>query len=234
MEQEQERAETIIKIKNLDFSYGKKIVFDDLSFAVENGSVHGIVGDNGAGKTTLFKILSHNIKTDRDRHRFPGADEVAYLTAEPYFYDYMTGAEYLQIVGQEHTQRVAEWNSIFTLPLKEYVHNYSTGMKKKLAIIGVLLLDNPIVIMDEPFNGLDFKSTEILNIIIERLKEAGRTVLLSSHVLETLVRNSDKISMLKDGKINRTFEKSEFGDLQVLIHEQLKGGLREIIQQLIY
>lgn len=164
----------------------------------------------------------------------PPSRDIAVLQATPYFYPYMTGLEYLKIVGQYSKEKVDIWNSIFDLPLNEYVHNYSTGMQKKLSIMGVMLLEKKIIIMDEPFNGLDLKSSETVNIIIERLKETGNTILLSSHILETILHHADHVILVKDKQLSQSFDRTQFGELAKIIKGEFLGDIREKVDKLIF
>lgn len=233
MEKESRKSESIIKLKQFTFAYGTKPIFDNVNLNIEIGQIYGIVGDNGAGKTTLFNIISGNIDIDKENQILPLPKDIAFLQATPYFYPYMTGLEYLKIVGQYSEEKVNVWNSIFQLPLKEYIHNYSTGMQKKLSIMGILLLDKKIIIMDEPFNGLDLKTSEIVNIIIERLKETGSTILLSSHILETILHHADKVILVKDKQLSQSFDRSQFGDLTKIIKGEFVGDIRGKVDKLI-
>jgi len=233
MEKELEKSGTIIRLKQFSFAYGTKQVFDSADLTITSGRIYGIVGDNGAGKTTLFNIISGDIGVDRENQTLPDPKDVAFLHATPCFYPYMTGLEYLKIVGQCSGGKINEWNSIFELPLREYIHRYSTGMQKKLAIMGILLLEKKIIIMDEPFNGLDLKTSEVVNIIIDRLNEIGSTVLLSSHILETILRHADKVVVVKDKRLSKSFEKKQFGDLAKMIKGAFVDGIRGKVGELI-
>ena len=104
----------------------------------------------------------------------------------------------------------------FNLPLKKYVQYYSSGMKKKLALIGMLMLDKPINILDEPFNGVDFEGVHILYDIIRQLKSENKIVIVSSHIIETLFHTCDKIAVLQNGKIEKIYDKEDFGQLATL------------------
>ncbi len=225
----------VIEIKNLSFAYSSKKVLNDLSLTIEEGTVHGILGDNGAGKTTLFNLLFGNLNTDNQTLFFFKEiyKEIAYLETDTFFYSYMTGSEYLSLLTQFSKADLNKWNEIFELPLKEYVHLYSTGMKKKLSILGVLLLNKRVIILDEPFNGLDIKTCEIINYIIQRLKLIGKTVILSSHILETVVNNADKISFLEFGTITKTYDKTEFVELTEFVKSKFRNNISSEIDKLL-
>jgi ABC-2 type transport system ATP-binding protein len=224
----------VLTLNNINFDYGRQPVLQQLSLQLQAGRVHGIVGDNGAGKTTLFNLLSGNLQPQSGNITYAhGAQQIAYLETDPYFYHYMTGAEYLHIICPAGKGAIEGWNAIFELPLDQYASQYSTGMKKKLALLGVLLLDKPVIILDEPFNGLDLKSCEIIHYIIGRLKQAGKTVLLSSHILETMLNNADEISFLEGGTILQTYQKDSFAELEKTVRSKFVHQVTTMIDGLL-
>lgn len=222
--------ETALEINKFSFSYGKKKILNDLSIGVASGSIHGLVGPNGTGKTTLFDAIFQH-------HLYPeiiiasGLEkEIAFLPTDPYFYPYMTGMEYLRIVsGKKEKQEIERWKDVFDLPLQEYVHHYSTGMKKKIALLGVVLLNKKILLLDEPTNGLDMDSCEAVYLILEKLKLSGHTIFITSHIYETLTKSCDRITLLQSGLPCRTFERKEFDQLA----DQIKGDFQEKFQLLL-
>ncbi len=224
----------LLTLDQLNFSYGAKKVIQNLSLNMEAGRVYGIVGDNGAGKTTLFNLIAGGLQPQSGQIHYAGKpQDIAYLETDPYFYPYMTGKEYLRIIQPAHTDAIDRWNAIFELPLQEYASHYSTGMKKKLALLGVLLLDKPLIILDEPFNGLDLKSCEIIHYIIQRLRQTGKTVILSSHILETMLNNADVISFLEEGTVFRTYDKPQFHELEKLVKARFTHKVTAAIDELL-
>jgi ABC-2 type transport system ATP-binding protein len=207
---------------NLDFGYrSAEKILNGLSLQLVPGEKHGILGVNGAGKTTLFRLLSGQMKPNAGTITHQDLplrrEQVSFLEAEPYFYPYMTGMEYLRFINDQPDQ-IERWNSLFDLPLPHYAEEYSTGMKKKLGLIGVLLQENrPLLILDEPFNGVDFESNEIIMSVLKQNYTSTRTVLISSHILPTLTRICQRISVLQNGCINRTYEQSEFRELEKMV-----------------
>lgn len=141
---------------------------------------------------------------------------VSYLETENYFYPYITGEEYLSYFSGQKEINGKEFTEKFNLPLKKYVQYYSSGMKKKLALIGMLMLDKPVNILDEPFNGVDFEGVHILYDIIKQLKSENKVVIISSHIIETLFHTCDTIAVLQNGKIEKIYEKKDFGELNTL------------------
>ncbi|WP_018675198.1 ATP-binding cassette domain-containing protein [Riemerella columbina] len=206
----------MLEVKDLQVSFNKYLVLDGLNLKVELGSVLGLLGKNGAGKTTFFESLYRNIKfsgTITLHHQRLKREQVSYLETENYFYPYITGKEYLAYFSTKNNTKVEEWIKEFRLPLNQYVQDYSSGMKKKLALLGMLLLDKPINILDEPFNGVDFEGVHILYDIINHLKSEDKIVLVSSHIIETLFHTCDNIAILEQGSVDRIYHKSEFDKL---------------------
>ena len=218
----------MLKISNLSVSFGKHKVLDNLNLDCFKGELHGILGMNGAGKTTLFRTIYGFKKKDSGECIFENEainnKKIGFLETENYFYSYMKGQEYLDLLsGVDNQFDIEKWNKIFDLPLDDLIDTYSTGMKKKLAFLGVMALDRPVLILDEPFNGVDVESNEKIFQILERVKEQGKVILLSSHILSSLTNICDKISFLKEGVIVKTYEREEFPILE--------SGLREMVQQ---
>lgn len=217
-------AATLLELKDFHFAYGKTPVLKGVSVAIEKGTVQGLLGANGSGKTTFFDALF-------EMHRFGNSiifpqnlpARTAYLPTHNFFYSYMTGAEYLRIVSPETSlQQIAEWNGLFELPLDQYAQHYSTGMQKKLALLGVLLQDKDFLMLDEPFNGLDLSACELLKTIILRLRERNKTILLSSHIYETLTGCCDHIAVLENGKISGNFSREAYPLLTQKIAAQFR------------
>lgn len=211
----------MITIENLTKYYGKKRVLNRINLQFEAGRVYGIVGENGAGKTTLFRCVTSLETFDGSLHadRRPIKDHIGFLPAEPYFLSHMTGREYLRLLCEARDVQPGDLDqrNVFDLPLDEYAAHYSTGMKKKLAILGLLFQGNPYVILDEPFNGLDIQSGFIVAEIIKRLRDLGKTVLVSSHIFSTLSDACDVIFLLKNGEVVRSVDKKQFDAL----HEEM-------------
>ncbi|PAU95523.1 hypothetical protein CK503_00210 [Aliifodinibius salipaludis] len=227
----------MLKIKNIDFSYGEKQVLRDLSLELKAGSIHGILGANGAGKTTFFKIIYGLLTPSVGEVIFPdnsfGTSQIGYLETEPRFYPYMKGAEYIDLLSHGNsTFDVELWNEIFNLPLNKLVDTYSTGMKKKLALLGIISQDKPIMLLDEPFNGLDLETVENLNLILKELKKKNKIIVLTSHILEVLKSNCDKISYLYKGSVQQTFSKSDFQNISEYIKSDITQHSESVIQSI--
>ena len=217
----------MLEVGQLSFSYGKKKVLRKLDLSFAAGEIHGILGMNGAGKTTLFNVL-YGFLTPKDGQIMASGNAtqdhpIAYLETRNYFYPYLTGQEYLELLslGQSNYS-IKHWNQLFELPLDQIIDEYSTGMKKKLAFLGVLALDRPILMLDEPFNGVDVESNEKIYQILERIRGQGKLVILSSHIIGGLTRICDRISYLNQGIIQRTYLQEDFPELEEELREQVR------------
>jgi ABC-2 type transport system ATP-binding protein len=226
----------MISIKDLNISYvKKKPVIKSLYLDMAKNHIHGIVGLNGAGKTTLLnafyglkKINSGTITCNNEKIT---KKELSYLVTENFFYSNITGYEYLSLFMNDNFD-TDKWNELFNLPLDKIIDGYSTGMKKKLAIIGILKQDKPIMILDEPFNGLDIEANRILRSILIRLKEKGKTIIVTSHIIETLTNLCDFIHYLEDGKIKYNKGRSDFSEFEKTIYESIENKNEQIISDL--
>lgn len=228
----------MIRIENVSLSYGKQSVIRDLSLKIPEASVHGLVGLNGSGKTTLLKAL-YGLKTlDRGKLSFREnplqRKDIAYLETDPFFYSHITGREYLRLFClRNQAFDLKGWNDLFELPLDRFIEEYSTGMKKKLAFMGIIALKRNILILDEPFNGVDLETTQKLKIIIRALREQGKTILLTSHILESLTSLCDAISYLQNQQISYTFERAEFAGMEDKIFKSFNAKNEDIVRKLM-
>lgn len=227
----------MIIIKNLDISYKSDIkVIDSLNLSLVENTINGIVGLNGAGKTTLLNAIYGLKKIDSGEIYCNGSKvskrEIAYLISENYFYSNITGREYLSLF--KNTQfNVDKWNELFLLPLDQIIDSYSSGMKKKLALLAILKQDKPIMILDEPFNSLDIETSRIVRSILLRLKGKGKTVIITSHIIETLTNLCDYIHFLEKGKIKFSKDKAGFPEFERDIFESIENKNVKLISDLI-
>ena len=217
----------MIRIEGLSKKYGSHQVLKDIHLQFEAGRVYGIVGENGAGKTTLFKCMAGletfegRVTSDFDRLK----DQLGYLPTEPYFFSRITGREYIRLLCHARDVRTGDLDgrNVFELPLDQYASTYSTGMKKKLALLAILMQENDAYVLDEPFNGVDIQSNMLITGIIHKLKELGKTVIISSHIFSTLSDTCDEIHLLSEGALIRRVYQSEFSDLEVAMKEVTIG-----------
>ena len=197
----------MIELTALHKSYGSRAVLKGVHATFLPGIVYGIIGANGAGKTTLFSCMAGltsyegSVTSSFDDLK----NSIGYLPTQPDFMSLITGWEYLRLVCVARGIETSDFEAanIFDLPLHQYAENYSTGMKKKLALTGELLRKNETFILDEPFNGVDLNSNILMKEIILRLKAANKTVLISSHILATIKELCDEVHLLKDGILHR-------------------------------
>ncbi len=227
----------MITIKNLDVSYNKdKKVINNLTLSLDEGLIHSIVGLNGAGKTTLLNTLFGLKKSDAGTIAFNNKKinrkSVAYLVTENFFYSNITGKEYLSLFKNIEFD-TDQWNKLFNLPLDKVIDGYSTGMKKKLALLGVLKQDKSLMILDEPFNGLDIETCRIIRMILLRLKEKNKTIIITSHIIETLTNLCDFIHYLEAGEIKSTRDKSGFSEFEREVFDKIENDNIGLINVLI-
>ncbi len=209
----------MINIQNLNIHYGNKHVIKDLNIDFQSGKVYGIIGLNGAGKTTFFNTLNGAKKYSSGHIEHEGKplnkEAIAFLETQNFYYSYITGREYLDIFTQTNPNfNMANFEKIFALPLDELIENYSTGMKKKLSLIAILKKEKPIYILDEPFNGLDLESNKVVEIVISLLRNKQKTVFISSHILDPLLKICDEICLLKDGNFQKKYSGEEFHKIE--------------------
>ncbi len=208
----------MVTITNLSKKFGTKKVLNDINLNFEKGTVYGIVGKNGAGKTTLFRCISGLEKHTGIIESEYGnlKNNLGLLETDPLFMSRITGWEYLKLICMARNIEDDDFESqnIFDLPLDQYAENYSTGMKKKLALMGVLFQKNDVFILDEPFNGVDIQSNIIIVALIKELKKKNKTIIISSHILSTLSENCDKIFLIDDGQIIKSYNPDTFFELE--------------------
>ena len=210
----------MIKVNGLTKYYGNKPAAKDITFEVNKGEVFGLLGTNGAGKSTTIKMLCGLLKPTRgsimigdiDLNRMPlkAKSMMGYLPENPLIYDKLTGAETLELIGRLRKlsnnmieQRVKYYAQ--TLDLGEQIYHevgtYSKGMRQKLAIAMTLIHDPEMVLLDEPASGLDPRYTKLLKDWIKNLSANGRTVLLSTHIIEMAETLCDRIGIIDQGKL---------------------------------
>ncbi|MCB9234707.1 MAG: ATP-binding cassette domain-containing protein [Bacteroidia bacterium] len=214
----------MISISNLSVSFGKNQVLKGLNLELAEGQIHGLVGLNGSGKSTFFNAVYGLVTPKEGSLRFGDHDlhktDIGYLETVNCFYPRMRGREYLQLFQLAKPGfNIQGWNELFGLPLEKLTEHYSTGMKKKLAFLGILCLDKPIMLLDEPFNGLDLETNQLLRQILFKLREKGKTMLITSHIFETLTSTCDTLSYLKEGKIVFSSPRADFAEAERRIFE---------------
>lgn len=215
----------MITIDNLSKSYGSHKVLDSINLSFEKAKVYGIVGNNGSGKTTLFKCIAglENFSGTINSEFKILKNNLGFLETNPVIMSRITGWEYLKLfcVARHIHEDDFESQNIFELPLSQYAETYSTGMKKKLALMAILLQKNKVFILDEPFNGVDIQSNILISAIIEKLKKQNKTLIIASHIFSTLSLSCDKILHLNAGKIDSEVTKESYKDLESKIKNDI-------------
>lgn len=212
----------MLYIKNLTKTYGEKKAVDDLSLHIAPGEIYGFIGHNGAGKTTTLKSVTGILQFDSGEITIGGRSirqdpigckaQMAYIPDNPDLYEFMTGIKYLNFIADifgipsdVRLERIRKYAALFELTddLAEPIAAYSHGMKQKLAIISAWLHAPKLVIMDEPFVGLDPKASHILKGMMRELCDQGGAIFFSTHVLEVAEKLCDKVAIIKGGKLIR-------------------------------
>jgi len=227
----------MLNIQNLHVAYGNKEVLKGLNFTAKSDEITGIVGLNGSGKTTLLNTIYGKIKAQKGEITYQEkalkAKAIAYLETQNFFYKRITGKEYLDLFRIQHPHfNVEEWNAVFRLPLGKWIDSYSTGMKKKLAFMGIFSLNREVIILDEPFNGLDLETNETLKNILKILRSKNKTILVTSHILETLTTICDSIHYLNQGIIEHHFKSDDYNQLEQLLTKFHYDDLDRLVEGL--
>jgi ABC-2 type transport system ATP-binding protein len=228
----------MLKISDINVKYGEHSVLENFSFQGNEGKIYGLMGLNGSGKTTLIKAICGIVPLEKGKIEFDNRDirlsDIGYLETANYFYSKITGEEYLKIIKWKHPDfDIEKWNAIFELPLNELIETYSSGMKKKLAAIGVFALERPLLLLDEPFNNLDMETNQVLNNVIKQFKEKGKIIILTSHILETLTGICDEIHYLNDKKIEKIFYPVEYDSIQSSVIDKKLQSKIDTLKQII-
>ncbi len=212
----------MLKIEHLTKEYGEKKAVDDLSLEIESGEIYGFIGHNGAGKTTTLKSVVGILKFDAGEIYIDGESvqaaplackkKIAYIPDNPDLYEFMSGIKYLNFIADlygvganQRQEKIRKYADLFeiTADLAQPIAAYSHGMKQKLAIISAWLHDPKLIIMDEPFVGLDPKAAHILKGMMRELCDEGGAIFFSTHVLEVAEKLCDKVAIIKGGKLIR-------------------------------
>jgi ABC-2 type transport system ATP-binding protein len=228
----------MIKINNLTVAFDANLVLNDINTTFDVGKVHGIVGLNGAGKSTFFNTLSGQFKPNTGTIIFNEttllSKHISFLETNNFFYSRITGNEYLNLFVQTNLEfNLAALQTYFSLPLNELIEGYSTGMRKKLALLAILKQDNPILILDEPFNGLDMETNKVVELIIIKLQQKQKTIFISSHIIAPLLHVCDYIHYLHQGTIVKSYPKTSFDTIENDLFAQLQLDAQMVINNAI-
>ena len=213
----------MLNIEHLTKAYGEKKAVDNLSLHIAPGEIYGFIGHNGAGKTTTLKSVVGILQFDAGEITIDGISikenpleckrRFAYIPDNPDLYDYMTGIKYLNFIADifgvganERQSRIRKYADAFelTADLAQPIAAYSHGMKQKLAIIAAWLHEPKLILMDEPFVGLDPKASHLLKKMMRQVCNEGGAIFFSTHVLEVAEKLCDKVAIIKNGKLIRS------------------------------
>ena len=210
----------MLHIEHLTKTYGDKKAVDDLTLAIAPGEIYGFIGHNGAGKTTTLKSVAGILRFDGGEIVIDGhsvkeepilcKQRIAYIPDNPDLYDFMTGIQFLNFIADvfgidtaTREARIAEYSGAFELTedLAQPVSAYSHGMKQKLAMIAAWIHEPKLILMDEPFVGLDPKASHLLKTMMRAHCDRGGAIFFSTHVLEVAEKLCDKVAIIKNGRL---------------------------------
>ena len=213
----------MLEINGLSKSYGSHKAVDNLCMRIANGEIHGFIGHNGAGKTTTLRSIAGIMQFEEgtiiiDGHSIkeePLACKkiMAYIPDNPDLYEFMSGIQYLNFIADifgvdvsTRDERIHRYTDLFEITnvLDDAISSYSHGMKQKLAIVSAWIHEPKLILMDEPFVGLDPKASHILKQMMREFCDQGNAILFSTHVLEVAEKLCDRVAIIKDGKLIRS------------------------------
>ena len=213
----------MLRIEHLTKTYGEKKAVDDLTLHIQKGEIYGFIGHNGAGKTTTIKSCCGILDFEQGEIFVDGTSvkqdplrckqKIAYIPDNPDLYEFLSGIQYLNFIADmfrvpqaQRQERIHRYADLFELTsdLGQPVSAYSHGMKQKLAIISALIHDPQLVILDEPFVGLDPKASHLLKGIMREICDRGGAIFFSTHVLEVAEKLCDKVAIIKSGRLIRS------------------------------
>ena len=234
----------MLNIEHLTKTYGEKKAVDDLNLHIRPGEIYGFIGHNGAGKTTTLKSVAGILQFDAGEIYIGGDSvrekpleckrKIAYIPDNPDLYEYMTGIRYLNFIvdifgvdAALRRERIRRYADAFELTgdLAQPIAAYSHGMKQKLAIIAAWLHEPQLILMDEPFVGLDPKAAHLLKGMMRGICDRGGAIFFSTHVLEVAEKLCDKVAIIKGGKLIRsgTMEEVKGDDSLEEVFLELEG-----------
>lgn len=210
----------MLKIENLTKTYGEKRAVDNLSLHIAPGEIYGFIGHNGAGKTTTLKAVVGILQFDKGEVFIKGESirknplackqKIAYIPDNPDLYEFMTGIKFLNFIAdifgvpeEKRQERIRKYADLFEMTenLAQPIASYSHGMKQKLAIISAWIHEPKLIIMDEPFVGLDPKAAHILKQMMREICDEGGAIFFSTHVLEVAEKLCDKVAIIRNGQL---------------------------------
>ncbi len=238
----------MVYVNNLRKAFGKNLAIDGLSLSVSEGSIYGLVGPNGAGKSTLLNIIAGVMKQDSGDVRIGDCrtqlgdrlgNSLGFVLDRPFYIGKLTASEFLDFCGsmrgleqEELESRKKRLLSFFDISMTDdsYIETFSKGIRQKISIAAAVIHNPDILILDEPFDGLDVTSTESVCRILRQSKLTGTTILVTSHMLELVQGHCDYYGILDRGKL--VFE-CEASKLESQLGDRVAGSLREILLSVI-
>ena len=233
----------MLRIEHLNKKYGEKTAVDDLNLHIAPGEIYGFIGHNGAGKTTTLKMCAGILQPDSGHIWIDGISisndpmackqRTAYLPDNPDLYEFMSGIQYLNFIAdvfrvsqQDREQRIGKYAEIFglTSDLAQPISAYSHGMKQKLALISALIHEPKLMMMDEPFVGLDPQASHELKGMMRDMCQRGAAIFFSTHVLEVAEKLCDKVAIIRQGKLIAS------GDMETVKGDQ---SLEDVFLELV-
>jgi len=210
----------MLRIENLTKTYGEKRAVDNLSLHIAPGEIYGFIGHNGAGKTTTLKAVVGILQFDKGEVFIKGESirknplackqKIAYIPDNPDLYEFMTGIKFVNFIAdifgvteEKRQERIRKYADLFEMTenLAQPIASYSHGMKQKLAIISACIHEPKLIIMDEPFVGLDPKAAHILKQMMREICDEGGAIFFSTHVLEVAEKLCDKVAIIRNGQL---------------------------------
>ena len=210
----------MLRIENLTKTYGEKRAVDNLSLNIAPCEIYGFIGHNGAGKTTTLKAVVGILQFDKGEVFIKGESirknplackqKIAYIPDNPDLYEFMTGIKFLNFIAdifgvpeEKRQERIRKYADLFEMTenLAQPIASYSHGMKQKLAIISAWIHEPKLIIMDEPFVGLDPKAAHILKQMMREICDEGGAIFFSTHVLEVAEKLCDKVAIIRNGQL---------------------------------
>lgn len=210
----------MLRIENLTKTYGEKRAVDNLSLHIAPGEIYGFIGHNGAGKTTTLKAVVGILQFDKGEVFIKGESirknplackqKIAYIPDNPDLYEFMTGIKFLNFIAdifgvpeEKRQERIRKYADLFEMTenLAQPIASYSHGMKQKLAIISAWIHEPKLIIMDEPFVGLDPKAAHILKQMMREICDEGGAIFFSTHLLEVAEKLCDKVAIIRNGQL---------------------------------
>lgn len=236
----------MLKIENVSLTYGDQKVLDDISFSISKGKIVGLIGPNGAGKSSLIKILAGLIKPEQGKV-FLNNKQIAfkdiryfcgYLIDSPAYYPYLTAKKNLELINKISGRTQSIENLLKKVGLvdveKKKVKYFSAGMKQRLALAQALLNDPKLLILDEPFNGLDPNGFQDLIVLLNELNNKGTTVFISSHLLKDLEEFASHFILLDKGEIKLDINKEELVKSKKKVTFSFQEALNKKAEDLIH